>query len=273
MVSCTAKKGNSPVLFEISSDNSTLYILGSIHTSDDSIYPLPNYVMSRFKNSSKLVMEIKPKSDSSAVIQNKYYQGDDNISNHVSEKTYNLIKEYSEDIGIPLSILASKRPYRLISFIETDELKRGGFISQKGIEGNFHYEANKSNIEIDGFESYEEILAATNKVDSNELENMLVEVLETRDQSTEKMEEMLLKWREGDLSYFEKFVEEHFSKYPTFYESVIKNRNLKIVNKMETFLTKKQNIFVTIGLEHLVGDENVISLLKSKGYEVKIITE
>ena len=66
LVGCEKKKeiveptaSNTPLLLEVTQEGSTnkLYLFGSIHASDESMYPLPEYVMKAYKNSDEIAVE------------------------------------------------------------------------------------------------------------------------------------------------------------------------------------------------------------------------
>jgi uncharacterized protein YbaP (TraB family) len=53
------------------------------------------------------------------------------------------------------------------------------------------------------------------------------------------------------------------------YDLVFRRRNRQWLGKLEAFLQQEGVFFIVVGLGHLLGPENVLSLLTERGYAVE----
>lgn len=73
----------------------------------------------------------------------------------------------------------------------------------------------------------------------------------------------------GDLEVLESSINEWCSKDREECESLLFERNRNWIPEIERLLSKNQDSLIVVGAGHLIGEENVIQLLKQKGYRVR----
>ena len=52
---------------------------------------------------------------------------------------------------------------------------------------------------------------------------------------------------------------------------MINERNQKMANKLEEFLNNDQEVFMIVGLAHVIGKDGIIELLENKNYKINLI--
>ncbi len=271
LVSCDQEKQISPIFYEVTSEKGKVFILGSIHSSDGSIFPLPNYIIERFNESNQFFMEIKPLQNDTLFQETIHDDLNYRLKEHISKETYMLVEDISNDLIIPQNILVSLRPSEIISLVEEHELQKVGISNKKGIESYLYYLANEQNMKVDGFESYAEILEKVEQVDTTETEEKLKDYLKNRKRITQETRELLELWKVGNEKGLMEKIKWFSNKYPTFTEIILLERNKKIIKKIEGLLSGKDITFVSIGLGHLIGEGNIIKILSEKGYNVELV--
>ena len=84
------------------------------------------------------------------------------------------------------------------------------------------------------------------------------------------MTSLLQAWRKGDTKTMVELVHEPvLADDPVMYKALFTDRNLDWIPKLEALFGDQDNEFVLVGVGHLVGKDNVLSLLTSKGYHVE----
>jgi hypothetical protein len=66
------------------------------------------------------------------------------------------------------------------------------------------------------------------------------------------------------------FILNSFKKHKEFrplYEKLFINRNVEMANKILKYLKDDKNYFVVVGSGHLVGEKNILYLVKEQGYK------
>lgn len=272
ILSCGHEKKLSPILYEVSSDIGKIYILGSIHSSDGSIFPLPDYIMNKFYKSEKFIMELIPIENNTLLNIEEENEENYFLKNNVSEDTYEMVLKLSENLSIPKNILTSLSPLKIISLLEEYELDKVGIKKEKSIESYLSYEANENGIKTDGFESYNKLLKKMNLTDSRENEERLKEYILNRNQIGEETKEILEYWKEGNEEKLTNKIQANYNKYPNFTRLLLNERNQRMLYKIEELLNSKHQVFIAVGLGHIIGERNIIEMLKEKGYFVHKIT-
>jgi uncharacterized protein YbaP (TraB family) len=88
----------------------------------------------------------------------------------------------------------------------------------------------------------------------------------------EEIEELFYAWLQGDTT---KIIDQITPKNDAtelekeFLELLNDERNVKMVSKIEEFISKGDCYFVVVGSAHLFGKKGILNLLKEKGYLVK----
>ena len=269
--SCNNKIEITPLMFEVKSEYNTVYIFGSIHTADESVYPLPDYVMDRFSNSKKLIFEIDPRSFDPLLYNSSFYDEKDDISNHISNDTYNLLISYCRETGNVLEDLSKYKPFQLSNEIIENELNRADITLSLGIEVYFANEVKNKEIKIGGIESYEESLFRHAQIDSADLDKYLYYTLDTKDEIIPDMINMLNNWKTGNTKVLVEYLNEENEDYPSMTEYLQEEKDKIIVNEIEKYLSECEPVFVIVGLAHLILENSVVDILKSKDYHVTLI--
>src|SRR6266849_4161725 len=98
------------LMWKASSPTTTVYLVGSIHVGDASMYPLPAHVESAFAGSKVLAVEINVKNMDPAktlqmVQELGMYAGSDNLSQHLSKETADALDIFCSVHGFPRAAL------------------------------------------------------------------------------------------------------------------------------------------------------------------------
>jgi hypothetical protein len=93
-----------------------------------------------------------------------------------------------------------------------------------------------------------------------------IEVIETM------LPAMVSAWKAGDAARFEADVLISFKDYPAMYDRFLAQRNKQWVGFIEQLLAQGGTTLVVVGAGHLVGPDNLVQLLKDKGYTIEQVT-
>ena len=54
-------------------------------------------------------------------------------------------------------------------------------------------------------------------------------------------------------------------------QSLVIDRNYGMVNALDKYFREGKNVFCVVGVGHVVGEDGIVELMKSKGYSVELI--
>ena len=82
------------------------------------------------------------------------------------------------------------------------------------------------------------------------------------------MAELIDAWLTGDTAVLGRLIEKAFAGFPEAYEVLIAARNRRWADTIEALLARSDAVFVVVGAAHVVGPDNLIDLLRDRGYRV-----
>ena len=85
----------------------------------------------------------------------------------------------------------------------------------------------------------------------------------------ETMDSMIDAWRTGDIAFLEENLLSDMQDYPELNDIIVVQRNIDWTNQIEALLDDNDDYLIVVGTLHLVGDEGVPDLLRSRGHEVR----
>jgi uncharacterized protein YbaP (TraB family) len=254
------------LLWEIKSEKNTVYLLGSVHLADSSLYPLNKEILEAFDNSKVFVMEMDiSRIDPSEVMKYTMLPDTFTLAGFVDENSYNKFAKLFEKHNIPNFIYNKMKPWFAVMTLQSLEMIQGRYSAEYGIDLYFLDKATTRNMPIKELESLEiqmNVLDTLNKFSGKYLEYTLEEINNTND----NVAKILKAWKQGDTLELSKII--NAGSYKEDFEKVMyiinDKRNFNMVKRIEDFLNDTEPHFVVVGLAHLLGENGLINLLKNK---------
>lgn len=274
----------TPLFYKISDkNNTTIYLLGSIHAADDTIYPLNDTIMNSFNDSDYLAVEVDTLSlqnnfDLSLKLAEKMmYNDSTTIKNHIGDELYNKMVNFLKEKKSYSSLYDNYKPVFFESLFENLIINDAMLKSESGIDMYFlslASENNKKILEVESAEFQYNLLLNT----PLELDKIIIEeYIDNYDLNVSQMKDLYELWKKGDKEQLENILinsesqnatEEEKKLMENYNQSLIIDRNYGMANVLENYFEKKQNVFCVVGLGHVIGDEGIINLLQKRGYDV-----
>lgn len=269
-------------IWEVSSQSTTVYLMGSIHFADSSFYPLRPEIEEAFDRAKYLVVEL----DISKIDDDKYnqlllhkgvYKDGRTIRDVISDHTWRQLQQRLQHLDIAYESIKHYKPGVVVLTLSAVQIMRMGFDPELGIDAYFLAKASRSEPakQIIELESLEQQLNLFIDVPDGEL--LLKESLYSLDEAETLMDDMVSFWKRGDVEQMNKLLfEEALDDYPAFseiYDSLFYDRNRSMTTKIADLLSNKtqqrEYYFVVVGSGHLIGDKGIVNALQKKGYNVR----
>jgi len=265
------------ILYKISSNNNTVYILGSIHLAKPELYPLDKAIEEAYLKSDIVVVELDPSSKKSMqVIQSTMmtqgiYPAGKTLKTELTPKTYAILADYLIKVGLSLQIMVPMRPWAVMMQLSVMEMMRLGYSPELGIDKYFLDKAKRDKKRILEIESAEEQMALLSREDKTFQDQLLRYTLESMYETEPLLEKMFKSWKEGDAEVLATVVESSLvvdTRLTQIYNELITKRNYKMTQTIQGYLKTGNNYFVVVGAGHVVGKEGIVSLLQERGFNV-----
>jgi len=288
---CSAAKAANDrgFLWQISSEDATVYVLGSIHFADQSFYPLRAEIEEAFERSEFLVVEL----DITAVTADKYnsllaskgtYNNGRSIEDELSAETMSALRKRLESLGVKYDNVKQLRPGMMVLTLTSVQLMQLGLDPALGIDLHFINASRTTDKQADSQADSKTVIELETIdqqfnlfLDITDGDLLLKETLYSMDEAETMMSDIVRYWKSGDDAALNSLLfEDTLRDYPAFdiiYESLFYERNRQMTEKIAAMLKQPERkgatYFVVVGSGHLIGNRGIVNLLKEKGYEVE----
>jgi uncharacterized protein YbaP (TraB family) len=254
--------------------NNTVYLFGSIHFAKEDFYPLPKAIEQAYERSQIAVFEadlgeMKSLDTQTKLVKAGMCPAGETLSEHVSKDTYAALQSWLKNVVGEPSALDPMKPWLASVSVVALELQKLGFSPNQGIDEHFYSKAKTDKKEIRALETVEfQInLFATLSREDNEL--FLKSMLEDADRFPKIFADVIDAWKIGNAAKIEPLLLESTQKYPAIHRKFLTDRNHAWLPKLEELLQGQKNVFVVVGMAHLVGKDGVVDLLRKKGFRIE----
>lgn len=260
----------------------TLYLLGSIHAADDSVYPLPQVVTEAFRYADSLAVEadiLALENDPAALAEAAamlVYADGTTIQDHLPADLYQAAKKQLSDAGVYSAAYEWMKPAMWSSALDNLALDAAGLDSDKGIDLHFLKQAaqtGKRIIEIESAVEQYEMLAGF----SDETWTLLMQTaVDDPAGQTEEVKTMYSIWKSGNFDAFSTYVTaepeglsgKEQQLYAAYQREMIDDRNAGMAQKAIELLQSAETCFFVVGAAHMAGDTGIVSALQNAGFTV-----
>lgn len=279
-------------LWKVSDENSSVWVLGSIHLADSTLYPLAPVIDSAFAHAEELAVEINMNDDkvvqevgAQSMAQGMLAEG--MLRDLLPSDLWKSLDSICEAWGIPIVVFEKMRPWLVATTLSTYAFEQAGLNPEYGIDYVLLDRAASDGKAIVALESAEEQIGAL--ADTTESDSAGVYYLKTTLREISKLDSLVINlmraWKTGDddmLRFLlddsddmgaeeDSLVQDQDRKYKDEYEQrVYVNRNAKMADSIASFLHEDRNVFVAVGVAHLALEkDNVIETLRKRGFKVE----
>lgn len=274
LVSCSSNikdplAGGEMMFWEVSDDDSSVYLLGSIHFGKADFYPLPDVVEQAYQNSETLGVEVNLLSVNQndiqqEMMQNMFYQDGSKLLDHLSPETSQLLSEYLQEKSMDIAMFGNMKPGSLILTISALEAQAAGLDPQYGIDMHYLVRAREDKKAITEFESLESQMAMMFG-DDELAEGMLYNTLKEAADFKVMMDSLSTIWQAGDAQAMNEMLTTWDTPEEKIYlENLFGERDVEMTKRIEEMLADNTQGFVILGAGHFVNDEGIIRRLAEK---------
>lgn len=275
-----AKAGTAapvPLLWKVSDQDNTVYLLGSFHLLRPSDYPLSGDVDAAFEDAESVVFELSPEEMASGVlpaqmVQAAMRQDGKHLQDDMDATTWQRLQRYAAQNGLPLDSFATYEPWFVGLTISILEMTKQGLDPKLGLDTHFMATAKAAGKPTGGLELAGDQIRLLDGMDAAEQRQFIAEALEQAEKGPAEMESLHQAWRSGDAELlWSKMAAEMKREYPRLYQRINVDRNDAWLPKLQQRLTgsRSDDTLVIVGALHLLGSDGVVEKLRSKGYKVE----
>ena len=269
-------KDGKHFLWQVTSDSTTVYILGSLHIAKKGLYSIDPVIETAFEKADFLAVEVDlSEADNmmkaQQLIQKLGVYGEGKtLKTETDPEVYRKIELAVAEMGLKIDQLQKLKPWLItIQLIGLKQMKLG-FKQELGIDQYFIDKA-KGNKPILSMEKPANQIEALTSLSPESQKAKILKDIDDLDQMGEVLEKMYRYWHTGDAEAMEKLVfsELREPELSEIKKALFDDREMAMSSVIETYLKGDKTAFVVVGAFHLLQDESILGILKRKGYRIK----
>ncbi|MGY5342970.1 TraB/GumN family protein [Paenibacillus glucanolyticus] len=280
-----ADGGAEGLMWKVTNDNNTLYLLGSVHLGLTDMYPMHPSIRDAFAASNDLWVEVDIVNEDMSYFQEKMmYSDGTKLQDHISATSYEKLQKALKKLALPVNTFDSFKPFGVSNTLSTfgyfENPADSALAMATGIDSYFLTSAMLTGKPIHELESiklqadlFADVPAETQEKELNELLDVLLSEKGSQEIAN-NLKQMQLDWIEGDVEGLKKTLtaDGQLTQGETN-QRLIGERDKNMAIKLSELLEKEgeHTSFVVVGAAHYVIDGMVVDLLKEKGYDVQLV--
>ena len=275
-------------LWKVSDENSSVWVLGSIHLADSTLYPLAPVIDSAFTQAEELAVELNMNDDEvvKEVGEQSAARGvlaEGSLRDLLPQDMWNAVDSLCTVWNVPVVMIEKMRPWLAATTLSSVAFVQAGLDPEYGIDFVLLDRAASDGKDIVGLETAEEQISAL--ADTTESDSAGVYYLKTTLHEISEFESLvsnLMKaWKTGDDEMLARLLDQDGESDDESQQSDLKfkdefeqriylNRNAKMAESIAGFLRENRNVFVVVGVAHLALEkDNVIDTLRKRGFKIE----
>lgn len=268
---CVWRVTNAPAPF---------YLVGTMHALSSHDYPLPSGYDQAFRDSKRLVFEMKP--DPRSDFPRKFdraqaYPKGDDIRRHVHPKTWQIIAVNFRNAGLLGRSgrigdtyleygIQQLRPWA-IAYHFYGIRGYSDIYGRYGVDDYFTREAKRSHQELAGLETDDEHVEVLRGMNDVESELILLDAITRHDKHRADYNEARDAWKRGDTAALWANNQRFRNLDPGADVRLLDLRNVKWVPKIRAEINSGKPTSIVVDAAHMLGPNGLIALLQRNGYK------
>lgn len=274
------KDGNH-LLWKVSDENSSVWLFGSIHFADSSFYPLPSEIENAFRNSTALAVEMDI-SDSETqektaeeFLKEGMFTDGRTLKDVLPDSLWKTLDSISTTLGMKTENFLPMRPWMAATLIASAAIASTGIQQELGIDLVMLDSAYAQGKEIIALETPEEQVESLSKSEGSE-ETDGIAYLESTFREYSKLDQMIKEvisaWKRADVVGLQKSLSADQNMNESekrLNERMFNQRNKKMKKEILNFLENDKQVFVVVGVGHLILENNLLEMLSENGLKIQ----
>ena len=258
----------APALYQVSDDDTTIYVMGTVHLLPDDLVWFEDNIQTAFEASDELVLEIvepDPQAMQALVIQLAVEPTGKTLRSYFDDELKQNYETRLASLGIPAEALDPFEPWMASVTLSAMQLQAIGLNPESGVEKVLTKAAIASGKPISGLETAAQQLGFFDNLSKEAQLFMLRSGIEGWDEGIELVQTMIEEWKDGDVKDLANLMNEAMVDQTELNEVLLTRRNANWAEWMSSRLDQPGTVFMAVGAGHIGGDEGLLDLLEDKG--------
>ena len=273
--SCARPQAGEPALWRIADSDSEIWLFGTAHMLRPELRWRGPRVNAAFAAAEELVTETDAGPEGAAQAQALSERlglmpPGETLSARLSPDEQARLARAADDLRLDPAALEPMRPWLAALRLSYAYALSRGMRPEAGVENVLYEEARQLGMRLSFFETPEQQVRILADLPPAEETRFLIDTLSEIEADGDALAAMDALWARGDtVALAELFDAQWRTGSPAVHEAVILKRNRAWADDIARRLEGDGRVFIAVGAAHLVGQGNVVDLLRERGIEVE----
>jgi hypothetical protein len=262
-----------PALWAVKDDDTTIYLLGTVHVLKPGLSWFDGAVRQAFDKSDELVLELVLPEDQAEVAKITIPMAMDTSGKTLPQKLDpEALKAYQAaltSLGVPANAFDALEPWFAGVTLSVLPLTKLGYDPEQGVEKQLTTAAKAASKPVSGFETLEEQLGFFDKLPEAQQVAFLNSTVKDIDKLGPTLDKLVVLWGKGDPKNLATLMNESMAATPELTKTLLWDRNARWADQIKTRMDKPGTVFVAVGAGHLAGEHSVQDYLAARGLKAK----
>ncbi len=261
-------------VWEVSNGEHQVLIGATTSLLGSSAYPLPAEFEQAYKIADKIYVqtdltELTSPQFGLKVMQANIYRDGRNLRSVLAPATWQALQSFSARRQLPVMTMLMFKPAFAVATLTLAETKRLNL--GRGVDAHFLARARASGKAVGLLESPDQQLALLSQLNTIDPDKLIAATLTELDAMDDKAEPVTAAWRRGDMAEFDRLMGKKLrAQAPELHNTLVSARSRAWLSELQIMLTTAELEFLVLDALHLSGPENLLQLLRDKGYKVSV---
>lgn len=266
-------RAEHPALWQLDGPRNRVYLFGSIHLLRPGQFRMEGELEHAYEDAEAIYLEVdlaalSPSVMAAAIAElavDPQGRSLDELMGEDAAEAHAL----ALGAGIELAPLGHLEPWFAGLTVMSLALAREGLTGTEGVEQQLVARAARDGKDVHGLETLEQQLGVLDAMEARQQREFLLKSLEDARQVPDAVRTLLEAWQTGDEARLARELETEFVGEADLYQSLIVDRNLRWAEQIVSLLDDDRDYLVVVGALHLVGDDGLPAVLRSRGLEIR----
>jgi len=262
-VSSQDKPNYTPPVWVATNGDRQVTLLGAVHYGSPDLYPLPKSIYASLEQASALVLEL----DLDSISQREINTILQETAVRRDAVTLKVKDQYCDRVDVNCTNLKAFNPWYQAMILSGAAFRKRGLSPQHGVDR--HILAQTQRLNVFPLESIEQQLKGYSLLSTDEQHDMVrFAVMQADGEGYDDPSVLLEAWRSGNT----KLLQTHFSHRPESFHRTVAGKAKRFASRIHSLANTHSSLFVALGVEHMVVNENLLTAMEALGWNVKFVT-
>ena len=265
-----------PALWEVSDQDTTIYLFGTIHLLPDNYNWRTPTIDKAIASSGSLYVEtiVDPKNPQPLIMAIRklgYANGLPPLADRIDPAKRPLLEAAIAKSGIPRPIFDRMETWAAAFTLLGVQYREIGLGGENGPEQTLRDAFGAAGKPVGQLETNEQQIGFFDVLPESAQRSLLEGAIEGKESASLDFSGMLRGWANGDVDLIAKTFNRDLADSPALRETLIDRRNANWSHWIEQRMAQPGVVFLAVGAGHLAGSDSVQSKLERDGYRVRRI--